>query len=129
MDFNTSDYRKILQLLLANHDVKEDRIGSQVGFKIVHFMNSKHLVEAMKALNSENGSLDRNLSQLVNTFDSIEDPLSIFRKVISGYSVSTIAVIGLILNIIGIYFFSTGPRRGKILSLMVSSLFSLESLV
>ena len=128
MDFNTSDYRKILQLLLAKHDVMDDKISSQVGFKIVHFMNYKNLVEAMKALNSENGSLDRNLSQLVNTFDSIEDPLSMFRKVISGYSVSTIAVIGLVLNIIGIYFFSTGTRRGKILSLMVSTLFAFDAI-
>ena len=128
MEFNTSDYRKFLQLLLAKYDVKDDKIISQVGFKVVNLINSKQLVKSMRVLNSRNGSLYHNLSQLLNTFDSIEDPLSMFRKVISGYSVLTIAVIGLILNIIGIYFFSTGTRRGKILSLMVSSLFAFDAI-
>ena len=128
MDSKTSDYRKLLQLLLAKYDVKDDKISSQVGFKIVNLTNSKQLVEAMRVLSSKNGSLDHNLSQLVNTFDSIEDPLSMFRKVICGYSVSTVAVIGLTLNILGIYFFSTAPRRGKILSLMVSTLFAFDAI-
>ena len=128
MELNTSDYRKILQLLLAKYDVKDDKISSQVGFKIVNFMNSKHLVEAIKGLNSQNGSPNLNLSQLVSTSDSIEDPLWMFRQIISGYSVSAVAVIGLILNIMGIYFFTTGPRRGKILSLMVSSLFAFDAI-
>ena len=128
MESNTSDYRKFLQLLLAKYDVKDDEISSAEEFKIVNFMNSKHLVEAMKVLNSQNGSPNHNLSQLVNVSDSIEDPLLMFRQIISGYSVSTVAVIGLILNIIGIYFFTTGSRRGKILSLMVSSLFAFDAI-
>ena len=51
-----------------------------------------------------------------------------FHVIIKGYATSTIAVIGLILNLIGICFLSTGPRRGKILSLMVSSLFAFDAI-
>merc|ERR1712016_414112 len=47
---------------------------------------------------------------------------------INGYAVLTIAVIGFILNILGIYFLSSGTRRGKILSLLVTSLLAFDAI-
>ena len=73
-------------------------------------------------------SLDQNMSQVEDAPEPPSDPIALFHEVVNGYAVLTIAVIGLILNILGIYFLSSGTRRGKILSLMVTSLLAFDAI-
>ena len=129
MESNKSHYQNVLHLLLGKLSLNIDNISLKVPYpKILNSMNSKQLVGVMKELDSWIASPDRNLSRLVNTSESMTDPLSPLYVAINGYAVSTIAVIGLILNIIGIYFLSSGLRRGKILSLLMSSLFTFDAI-
>ena len=129
MESNTSNYQKALHLLLGKLSLELDNISSEVAYpKIFNSMNSKQLVGAMKELDSWIMSADKNWTQSGNTSETTTNPLSLFHVVIKGYATSTIAIIGLILNLIGIRFLSTGPRRGKILSLMVSSLFAFDAI-
>ena len=74
-------------------------------------------------------SLDQNMSQVEDASESPSDQsVALFHEVVNGYAVLPIAVIGLILNILGIYFLSSGTRRGKILSLMVTSLLAFDAI-
>ena len=55
-------------------------------------------------------------------------PLSIFLLLVDGYAVSILAAIGVVLNILGICFLSTGSRRKKVYSLFLSTLFFFDAL-
>ena len=72
--------------------------------------------------------LDQNMSQVEDTPEPPSDHVALFHEVVNGYAVLTIAAIGLILNILGIYFLSSGTRRGKILSLLVTSLLAFDAI-
>ena len=129
MESNKSDYQNVLHLLLDKLSANIDNISLKVPYpKILNSMNSKQLVGVMKELDSWITSPDRNLSRLLNASESMTDPPSPLHVAINGYTVSIIAVIGLILNTIGIYFLSSVPRRGQILSLMMSSLLAFNAI-
>ena len=129
MESNTSNSQKTIQLLLGKLSLEVENISSDVAYpKILNAMNSKQLVGVMKELDSWIMSSDQNWAQSGNTSKTTTGPLFMFHVIIKGYATSTIAVVGLILNLIGICFLSTGPRRGKILSLMVSSLFAFDAI-
>ena len=130
MESNKSDYRQTLHLLLDKLSANIDNISLSLPYpKILNSMNSKQLIGVMKELDSWIVSPDLNFSRpVVNTSESATDPLSPLHIAVNGYTVSIIAVIGFILNIMGIYFLSSGPRRGKILSLLMSSLFTFDSI-
>ena len=129
MESNKSDYPNVLHLLLDKLSVNIGNISFKVPYpKILNSMNSTQLVGVMKELDSWITSPGRNLSRLVNASEPMTDPLSTLNIAVNGYSVSIIAIIGLILNLIGIYFLSSGPRRGKILSLLMSSLFAFDAI-
>ena len=129
MEYNKSDYQNVLHLLLDKLSANIDNISLKVPYpKIINSMNSKQLVGAMKELDSWMSSLEQNLTRFVNASESTTDLLSPLHIAINGYTVSIIAVIGLIFNIIGIYFLSSAPRRGKILSLLMSSLFVFDAI-
>ena len=122
MESNTTYYQKALHLLLGKLSLEVDNISPQVAHpEILNSMNSRQFVGVMKELDSWIMSSDKNWAQSGNTSETTTDSLFMFHVVIKGYATSTIAVIGLILNLIGICFLSTGPRRGKILSLMAVS--------
>ena len=128
MESNTSDYRKRLHLLLDKLSSEVDKVNSHVDYpKLLNSNNSEQLAEILKELDSRIASVDSNFSQPGNWSELTTDPLSLFHEVINGYAVLAISAIGLILNILGIYFLSSGTRRGKILSLMVASLLSFDA--
>ena len=113
MEYNKSDYQNVLHLLLDKLSANIDNISLKVPYpKIINSMNSKQLVGAMKELDSWISSPEQNLTRFVNASESTTDLLSPLHIAINGYTVSIIAVIGLIFNIIGIYFLSSAPRRG-----------------
>ena len=128
MESNTSDYRKTLHLLLQ-------RLSSEVNNKNIHdniHNNSKNLISMIDEIDSLLASPDPNSNELdmvfEDTSESSIDHLARFHIVINGYAVTIIAAIGLILNMIGIFFLSTGPRRGRIFSLLVSSLLGFDAI-
>ena len=125
-----SDYRGILHQLLGNISSEIDNISPNVSYpRILNSMNSMQLIGVMKVLDSWIMSPDLNLSQLRNTSSNpTTDPLLLFHNVMNGYVVSTLAAIGLIFNIIGTCFLSSGPRLGQINSLLVSSLFTFNAI-
>ena len=128
MDSNSSDFRKKLHLLLGKLSSEVDKVSSHVDYpKILNSNNSEQLAEILTELDSRIASREQNLTQSGNISESTKDPLSLFHEAINGYAVLAIAVIGLILNIIGIFFLSSGTRRGKILSLMVASLLAFDA--
>ena len=129
MESNTSDYRKTLHLLLDKLSSEFNRVSSHVDYpKILESNNSNQLAEILKELDARIASRDQNLSQSGNSSELTTDSLSLFHEIINGYGVLAISAIGLILNILGIYFLSSGTRRGKILSLMVASLLSFDAI-
>ena len=129
MESNTSNYQKTIHQLLGKLSLEVDNKNSEVAYpKIFSPINSKQLVDVMKELDSLIMSSNQSWAQSGNTLNTTADPLFMFHVIIKGYATSSIAVIGLILNIIGVCFLSTGPRRGKILSLMVSSLFAFDAI-
>ena len=125
---NTSDYRKKLHLSLGKLSSEVDKVSSHIDYpKILNSNNSEQLAEILTELDSRIASREQNLTQSGNILESTTDPLSLFHEAINGYGVLAIAIIGLVLNIIGIYFLSSGKRRGKILSLMVASLLAFDA--
>ena len=129
MESNKTYYQNNLHLLLGKLGIEVNNITRHVAHpKIPNSMISKQLVGAMKELDSSIMFSNQSWAQSGNTSETTTDYLSIFHVVVTGYASSIIAFIGLILNLIGIYFLSTGPRRGKILSLMVSSLFAFDAI-
>ena len=128
MESNTSDYRNALHLLLQ-------RLSSEVNNKSTHdgiSKNSNHLISMIDEIDSLLESSDHNLNKLDTFFEETSespiDHLARFHLFINGYAVSIFAAIGLILNIIGISFLSTGSRRGRIFSLLVSSLLGFDAI-
>ena len=128
MESSTSDYRKTLHLLLQ-------RLSSEVNNKNIHdniHNNSNHLISMIDEIDSLLASPDSNSNELdmvfEDTSESSIDHLARFHIVINGYAVTIIAAIGLILNMIGMFFLSTGPRRGRIFSLLVSSLLGFDAI-
>ena len=133
MESSTSNYRSTLHLLLQRLSPEVDQKSSYANFPgISNAINSKQLIDAIKKVDSLLASNDLNINQLGtpsdDDFDPSTDPLSMFHLIINGYSVSTLAVIGIILNMAGIWFLSTGPRRGTILGLLVSALLTFDAI-
>ena len=111
MESNTSDYRKRLNLLLDKLSPEFNRVSSHVDYpKILNSNNSEQLVEILKELDARIASRDQNLSHSGNSSELTTDPLSLFHEVINGYAVLAISAIGLILNILGIYFLSSSTE-------------------
>ena len=132
MESSTSNYRNTLHLLLQRLSSEVDQKNSYANFYgISNAIKSKQLLDAIKKVDSLFSSADRNINQVGalsdDDFEPITDPLSTFHLIINGYSVSTLALIGIILNMAGIWFLSTGPRRGKILGLLVSALLTFDA--
>ena len=67
----------------------------------------------------------RNSSAFVNLDESY---LPTFLIIIDGYAVPILAAISIVLNLIGIYHLSNGPRRKKLYSIFLSTLFMFDAL-
>ena len=133
MESSSSSYRNSLQLLLQRLSSEVDQKNSYANFPgISNAINSKQLINAIKKVDSLLASNDLDINQVGapsdDDFDPSTDPLWMFQLIINGYSVSTLAVIGIILNMAGIWFLSTGPRRGTILGLLVSALLTFDAI-
>ena len=133
MESSTSSYRNTLQLLLQRLSIEVDQKNSYANFPdISNATNSKQLMNAIKKVDSLLASNDLNINHVgtssYDDFDPSTDPLSMFQLIINGYSVSTLAFMGIILNTAGIWFLSTGPRRGTILGLLVSALLTFDAI-
>ena len=133
MESSTSDYRNTLHLLLQRLSSEVDQKNSFANFPgISNAMNSKQIIDAIEKVDSLFLSTHRNINQVGtlsdDEFERSTDPLSMFHLIINGYSVSTLAVIGIILNMAGLWFLSTGPRRGTILGLLVSALLTFDAI-
>ena len=129
MESNKSDYRQTLNLLLDKLSANIDNISLNLPYpKTLNSMNSKQLIGVMKELDSCITSPNLNLSRLANTSESTAGPLSPLHIAVNGYTVSIVAFIGFIVNIMGIYFLSSGPKRGKILGLLMSFLFAVDAI-
>ena len=128
MESSTRDYRESLHLLLQRLSSEVNNKSNRDGIP----KNSNHVISMIDEIESLLESSDHNLNKLDTSFEETSqspiDHLARFHLFINGYAVSILAAIGLILNIIGISFLSTGPRRGRIFSLLVSSLLGFDAI-
>ena len=93
--------------------------------------DQKKVVEGLVSVNQgpqnsleDNVTFARNSSSFPNSNEFL---LSILLFMIDGYAVTVLAVIGIVLNIVGIYFLSNGPMCKKLYSLFLSTLFVFDA--
>ena len=133
MESSTNNYLNSLHVLLK-------KLSSEIDNKSPHGnlaymlnpMNSKHFMSVIEDVDKFVQSTERSFSPIgtpstENISKSTTNYLSLFHLVIDGYAVSSLAVIGLVLNIIGVFILTTGQRREKIINLLVASLFAFDA--
>ena len=134
MESSTNNYLDSLHVLLKKLSSEIDKKTPHGYFPyILSPKNSKHFISAIEDVDKYVLSTERSFNTIAtpSTEDiskSTTNYLSLFHLVIDGYAVSTLAVIGLVLNIFGVFILSTGPRREKIINLLVASLLAFDAI-
>ena len=132
MESSTSNYLSTLHVLLHKLSSEVYRKNSTGTYPNIHsFNNSKNLISVIQEVDSFIISTDRSLNDSgAFSWDiskSTTNAFSYLHLFVNGYTISILAVIGLILNLIGILLLSTGPRRDKILNLLVACRLSFDA--
>ena len=133
MESSTSNYLSILHDLLHKLSSEVYRKNSTGSYSNIHsFNNSKHLIGAVHEIDSFIISTDRSLNESREFSEDVSKSMtnalsSHLHYFVNGYAISTLAGMGLIINLIGILFLSTGPRRDKVLNLLVAFLLSFDA--
>ena len=110
MDFNTSD-----ELPFENPNKELENLFAKVWRRIVTDISS------LASDNLENLNNDGNFASEFS--NDREKSFNRFQLMINGYALLFVALIGIFSNIIGISFVSSGKRRGKLYSMLLTSLF------
>ena len=134
MESSTHNYINSLHVLLKKLSSEIDKKTPRDNFAyMLNPMNSKHFMSLIEDVDKFVPSTERNFNPIGTP--STEDIsklttnyISLFHLVIDGYAVSSLAVIGLVLNIIGVFILTTGPRREKIINLLVASLQAFDAI-
>ena len=132
MESSTSNYLSTLHVLLHKLSSQVHKKNYTGSYPNIHsFNNSTNLISAIQEVDSFIISTDRSLNDSGAFSEDISksttNAFSHFHLFVNGYTISTLAVIGLILNLIGILFLSTGPRCDKILNLLVACHLSFDA--
>ena len=130
MESSTSNYLSTLHDLLHKLSSEVNSTGSYPN--IDHFNNSKHLISAIHEVDSFIISKDRSLNESGEFSEDVSKPMtnalsSHLHLFVNGYAISTLAVMGLMINLIGILLLSTGPRRDKVLNSLVAFRLSFDA--
>ena len=131
MESSTSNYQSTLHVLLHKLSSEIYKKNSSSYPNIHSFNNSKHLIGVIQEVDSfitltdhslnDSGAFSEDISK------STTNALSHLHLFVNGYTISILAFIGLILNLIGILLLSTGPRRDKVLNLLVAFRLSFDA--
>ena len=132
MESSTSNYLSTFQVLLHKLSSEVYKKNSTGSYPDIHsFNDSKHLISVIQEVHSFIVSTDRSLNEPEAFSEDISksttNALSQLHLFVNGYTISILAVTGLILNLIGILLLSTGPRRDKILNLLVACRLSFDA--
>ena len=134
MESSTNNYLDSIHVLLKklSSEIDKKRPNDNFGY-MLNPMNSKHFMSVIEDVDKFVLSTERSFNRIgtPSTEDiskSTTNYLSLFHLVIDGYAVSSLAVIGLVLNIIGVFILSTGQRREKIINLLVASLLAFDAI-
>ena len=134
MESSTNNYLNSLHVLLKKLSSEIDKKPPHGNFPyMLNPINSKHFISVIEGVDKYVLSTERSFNTIAtpSTEDiskSTTNYLSLFHLVIDGYAVSSLAVIGLVLNIIGVCILSTGQRREKIINLLVASLLAFDAI-
>ena len=132
MESSTSNYLSTLHDLL--HKLSSEVYGknSTGSYPNIHsFNNSKHLISAIQEVDSFIRSADRSLNESGEFPEDVSKSMtnalsSHLQLFVNGYAISTVAGMGLIINLIGIILLSTGSRCDKVLNLLVACRLSFD---
>ena len=132
MESSTSNYLSTLHVLLHKLSSEVHKKNSTGSYPNIHsFDNSKHLINVIQEVDSFIISTDRSLRGSGEFSEDISksttNDFSRLHLFVNGYTISILAVMGLIINLIGILLLSTGPRRDKVLNLLVACRLSFDA--
>ena len=132
MESSTSNYLSTLHVLLHKLSSEVYRKNSTGTYPNIHsFNSSKNLISAIQEVDSFIISTDRSLRGSGEFSEDISksttNDFSRLHLFVNGYTISILAVMGLIINLIGILLLSTGPRRDKVLNLLVACRLSFDA--
>ena len=128
----------LLNILSNAYSKKDDLLKDTIGMSDwrasilnASSKNIKHVLEGFKSVNKvlqrhlkDNETLTGNPSSIT---ESEGFSLSTFLLLIDGYAILTLALVGMVINIFGVYILSSDERRGKIYSLFLSTLFTFDA--
>ena len=99
----------------------------------------ERFVDVLKSLNStlddltdhtNDLTIQNNYTQSFNLRNSSDQTIETWtpQLVINSYAIPVMAIIGFMISNFGIYYLSSGPRRGKLYNLLLSTLFLCDSM-
>ena len=99
----------------------------------------ERFVDVLKSLNStlddltdhtNDLTIQNNYTQSFNLRNSSDQTIETWtpQLVINAYAIPVMAIIGFVISNFGIYYLSSGPRRGKLYNLLLSTLFLCDSM-
>ena len=128
----------LVNSLLRNSSTLQEHLqiatGADFEFLTTHFQNlsKSHLsriVDDISSLTSDTPySFEDNGSNKTELVETPDESLNQYILVIDGYSSIVIASVGIVANIFGICFVSIGKRRGTLFNLLLTALFTSDSI-
>ena len=117
----------------TRHDIEQDglHVAENLGLEeIKEILHNLTLLSAShdKTLSFGSGALEHSHNTSLSTSDHDQTSFTKFDFAISGVATLLIGSIGLILNVVGIAFVSSGSRKGKLFNLLLASLFTSDTI-
>ena len=117
----------------TRHDIEHDNLHGTGKFRLEEIKEILHNLTLLSTSHDKtssfgSGALEHSHNTSLSTSDHDQTSFTTFDFAISGVATLLIGTIGLILNIIGIVFVSSGSRKGKLFNLLLASLFTSDAI-